>query len=556
LKTTITCLITACLLFMASSLWAIVPADDVIKNALADLERYEGQASSLSPGQSAGANRILKLLRLSRDRLDSSPNKTDPSWIAVDERYAILQSSLEEIVSPSQPATSSPAAASATPTTATPPPAATTATPAQATTASDVPELVSGQRVQVRKLARDIQNSRESISTSGPSAFQDPANVTARKERLDQYAAALARYPQVDDPDVQVAQSEYEALREALSAEYQRAQEQLSQLGDVQQSLATIENNFTDYPMPDALAVPFSEAQAQDWVTAAGKARTVAEHNLEQLAMIEPIAYLPNNPGTPQGGAPYDSDDVKRMQRNAQSILGNIQSTYESMAGDLENRMQSIENDTLTRWAIDPEQDENRWRFIGELQPDEAYGVFDEATETAMSARYLEAALGRDTSRADGVLAGIENARAKYDSDRALALETSALPEPKSTDRERLKIAEEILANPKYEFGEHGEIVLTTAEIIEREREDSEIEIDEAELTASGDIEMSGTETTWTYRWQEFKFAVPLREDDSDEWFIWWITAKNFSSGGARTPINRWVSGEANKGDRILESNL
>jgi len=42
----------------------------------------------------------------------------------------------------------------------------------------------------------------------------------------------------------------------------------------------------------------------------------------------------------------------------------------------------------------------------------------------------------------------------------------------------------------------------------------------------------------------------------SNEWYIWWITAKNFSSGGARTPLNKWVSGETSKGNRILKKNL
>ena len=119
-----------------------------------------------------------------------------------------------------------------------------------------------------------------------------------------------------------------------------------------------------------------------------------------------------------------------------------------------------------------------------------------------------------------------------------------------------MKIAEQILSKPKYEFGEHGNIVLTTGEIVERERKDSEIDIDDAELTLSGDIKMSGTETSWTYKWKEFKFATPLKETDSDTWYIWWITAKNFSSGGKNTPLNQWISGGATKGNLILPENI
>ena len=119
-----------------------------------------------------------------------------------------------------------------------------------------------------------------------------------------------------------------------------------------------------------------------------------------------------------------------------------------------------------------------------------------------------------------------------------------------------LAIAKEILEVPKYEFGKYGRIVLTTKEVIDRERKDSEVKIDDAKLTLSGDLKMSGTETTWTYKWKEFKFAVPLKETDSDTWYIWWITAKNFSSGGNRTPINQWISGDATKGNPILKKNM
>ena len=99
-------------------------------------------------------------------------------------------------------------------------------------------------------------------------------------------------------------------------------------------------------------------------------------------------------------------------------------------------------------------------------------------------------------------------------------METSKLPEPKSNDRKMLAIAKKILEFPKYEFGEYGRIILTTSEIIDRERKDSQLKIDDAEFTLSGNLKMSGTETTWTYKWKEFKFAVPLKETDRDTWYI------------------------------------
>ncbi|WP_427453706.1 hypothetical protein [Litorimonas sp. WD9-15] len=49
---------------------------------------------------------------------------------------------------------------------------------------------------------------------------------------------------------------------------------------------------------------------------------------------------------------------------------------------------------------------------------------------------------------------------------------------------------------------------------------------------------------------------MPIKEDDSDDWYMWTITAKTFSSGGERTPIGKWVSGKSYKGSQILKKNF
>jgi hypothetical protein len=123
-------------------------------------------------------------------------------------------------------------------------------------------------------------------------------------------------------------------------------------------------------------------------------------------------------------------------------------------------------------------------------------------------------------------------------------------------DKARLSAAKAILDNKKYGFGDYGPIVLTTEAIVPRERKDKEIQVEDVDIRLNGDIEWSGTETVWTYRWDEFKFVVPIKDDQTGHWHMWTITAKKFSSGGERTPIGRWVSGKAYKGSRILKENF
>lgn len=525
---------------------AAEPVDKAVQNALTDIVRFEQQAQGLTPARASNARRILKLLDLSYERLQGA-DRTDPAWQEVNQRYVTLKAGLEQLLQPGASAASAPVA---------PPSAAAAAvTPSAAPAAATPPELVSGQRVQVQKLTRDITAVREGLVTSGPSPFQDAQEVTARQKRMKQFEEALARYPQVNDPDVQAARAAYEQLRQALSAEFQRSREQLGQLGDVEQRLATMETNGRTYPVPAPLTVPFSQQDAAAWVDAAGKARTVAEHNLKELAAIAPLAYLPNNPGTPQTGAAYDAQDVDRLQRNSRAALQQLQQGYEQMAADLKTRLAQIENDVLTRFREDP-AGEKSWVYLRKSAAGEAAQVYADALAQARSSLYLEKALGRDASAAEAVIAKIEQAQKDFAANRTAALKASRLPTAKSQDKKLLAIAREIVRNPKYQFGEHGPIVLTTAQVVDRERKDSEIEIDDAEITLSGDLKMSGTETTWTYKWQEFKFAVPLKEADSDDWHIWWITAKNFSSGGPKTPLNDWISGGTTQGNLILKNNF
>jgi len=378
--------------------------------------------------------------------------------------------------------------------------------------------------------------------------------VAAYKKRLKQFSQTLGRYPQINDSDVKAARLAYRNLRKKLSDEFNRAKEQLVKLGNVQQRLATIDANRKKYRIPAALSPPFSEEDAQVWVKQAGDARAAAEHTLKELPVIANLAYLPNNPGTPESGAPYDINDVKQLQRSAQSVLKKIEFSANKQLETLENALKQVENETLARFQEDPNSDK-RWVYIGEGRKKMAFKAFDKSMAIAKSSLFLDQALGREAEHSRAVIEKIRRAKNSFIKRRDIALRTSKLPEPQSIDSKRLEIARQILRKPKYKFGEFGRIILTSKKIIERERKDSEIKVENAQVSLDGKVKMSGTKTTWTYKWKEFTFAVPIKEENSDIWYIWWITAKNFSSGGNRTPLNQWISGKATKGNQILKAN-
>lgn len=418
---------------------------------------------------------------------------------------------------------------------------------------SEVAPLVSGQKVQVKKLTQDIGNVKASIVTTGPSEFQNADNIKAKQKRFQQFTEALNRYPQLDDPLVQAARAEYLSLQGALKAEFQRAQQQLKELGDVQARMALLQQNFDQYPIPEPMQPPFDATAVAKWVDLASAARTVGEHNLKELNAIAPLAYLPVNPGTPQNGSPFDADDVRRMQQNAINMQNAVQNNYQSMSSNLTNQLQQQLEQVKTRWQEDPEG-EKKWVFLKADQVSQSTQLFSESKALADSSIALEKALNQGYSLATDALKTIDQAEKNYQANAKVALNTSRLPEPATDDGDMEAYAIEILERPRYAFGEYGPVILTTKDIIERESKSSEIDIDKVEVVGT-DLKMSGTETTWTYQWQEFKFATPLKDPDGT-WYIWWVTAKKYASGSSITPIGEWVAGQSTQGNPILPSHF
>jgi len=543
MKRTIYCL--GLLLLLSPT--AGIAEDNVIKNARLDIARFEKQANGLTPARASHARRILKLLTLSHARLKQSTHQDEADWQAVDRRYQSLKAQLEGIIAGQQGTVKNEVATQTK--------AETTSAKPGAKQTKSTAALVSGQRVRVKKLARDINSVSDSIVTNGPSLLQDRNKVLAYQKRMKQFATALGRYPQLEDPDVKQARAAYLKLKNKLSEEFERAKGQLARLGNVQQRLAVIEANSRKYAVPSRLTIPFDQNQAQAWVKAASSARTVAEHNLKELSAIAPLAYLPNNPGTPQTGAPYDANDIKRLTRFSQSNLKKVQASYRALSNELSQRLNHVVSELSRRYQVAPDSDK-RWVYLGKGRKDEALAEFGKGKQVALSSIYLETALGRQPQQAQQALDKLQHAEQGFMKNYRIALEGSRLPDAKSTDKKLQQIARQIVEKPRYKFGQHGKVVLTTDKIIERERKNSEIHIDDAQLTLGGEIKMKGTETVWTYKWKEFRFAVPIKEADSNDWYIWWITAKNFSSGGPKTPLNEWVSGKATQGNRILEKNL
>ena len=419
-------------------------------------------------------------------------------------------------------------------------------------------QLTSGERVRLQKLIRDMNKVRESISTTGPSAFQDANELAKYKKRFGQFTDAIKKYSDAGDPDVQSAQQGYLALRERLSAEFARAQQQSAKVGDVQGTLKSLEEAIFAARAPNPLMPPFTKATAASWLAAAIAAKQTAEKSIAEFKRIAVDANLAkNNAGTVQQGYPYDLQDLNRLNRFAGDTLRKLSETRNTTIGNIKAQLDAMEHELEYFRKLDPENPSHRANaFLKEGASEEVHGRLNEKLAIANSAAHYMAVFGEEpTPRVQGYIDEITSLKTTYDADLEQAAGAYRLPEPVSTDAELVSIATQIVEIKRYEFGEHGPIVLTTESIVDREREESEEKFTDVDVSLSGDITLTGTKTTWTYKWQEFKFATPI-EDEAGDWYVWWITARNYSSGGRRTPIGEWVAGASSRGSKIRKENF
>lgn len=308
-------------------------------------------------------------------------------------------------------------------------------------------------------------------------------------------------------------------------------------MADIQLALKKIDKGLQTHRVPKPIFPPFEDGQIESWIEDANKARRIAKVSAETLPTFAKINFG-SNPGTVSQGAPYDNSDIARLQRFAASQLKASDKSYADMRKAMSDGLTGYEQEMQYYKGASASENFARLRAYGE------------------AALAIEEGLGNDGARPKAFLKKLAGYEAKLAGAEAAALENFKLPKPKSKDKKRLKAAKAILETKKYGFGKYGPIVLTTEDIVSRERKDKEINVEDVDVSIHGDVKWSGTETVWTYKWDEFKFVTPIKDKGSDDWYMWTITAKKFSSGGERTPIGKWVSGKAYKGSPILKKNF
>lgn len=419
-------------------------------------------------------------------------------------------------------------------------------------------EITSGELVRVNKLIRDINSVKDSIDTTGSSKFQKQAEVNKYTKRFNQFTQAIERYQKYNHPNVKQAYADYIVLSNVLNAEFKRGQQQLSSVGDVQGILKSLEANLFANRAPKQLIIPFTKIKAQAWVKIAVNATKTAQVSKEEIQRIAQEADLEkSNRGTVSQGAPYDQQDINRLNRLADNTIFGVTASRDATYQDLKTQLTAMNTELDYFRNLDPDKPSDKANaFLKEGAAENIHSRLNDILAKVNSVVYFVEALEKKAPENVVALSNeITQLKTTYDKNRESAIGAYKLPEAQSIDPKLMEIAKSVVEIERYEFGQNGPIILTTDQIIDKERTESEEKFTDLDVSISGDITLTGTKTTWTYKWKEFKFATPLM-DENGKWYVWWITARNYSSGGRRTPIGQWVAGTSTKGSQIRKENF
>ena len=541
------------LFLIVSTAFATEVADNQIKNALHDIQKYEQQFAGSTQANPSTIKRTLKLLTLTRQRLDSSPNQSHASWQDADARYTALVNHLNQMLEPAASSTNTSSQAKPAAQASTPKAAASEAAPKAS--ASGSAQMISQYRVRIKKIDRDIKSLIDTIDKAGVKPFQDPEYVKQKKQSAANFQASIDKYADFkNDPDVVTATNSLATLNNMLQFGEDHAAKELAELGDVQARLKEINGHIRGLKQPATPAYPYPVGSLEKWLVELATLRQSATQLYEPLPVIKERAYLPNNRYTVEQGGPYDFNDVDRLERSLIDMVKQADQELELFKLNLNTQVSHIEQGFEFFEGFDPTIKEHRAKhYIGEGRADEVRNrlATDQQvlTEAVQFSKLIKAP---EYDERVAMLDRITSIQEKYESDHEQARSLARMPEAASKDKKLIKIAKETLANYDY-IGDYERLVIN-ADKVHRSKETSTTKFDDIDVSLSGDVTLTGTETTYFYEWDQFQVATAEPKDG--RYYIFYNTLKFFTSGSSNTPLNKWILSGRIQGIEIQEENI
>lgn len=514
--------ITLLLCYPFSSGWCLAaePADNQIKSALADITKYENQFAGKTSVNPSTVKRSLRLLSLTRQRLDSSPNKSHASWLEVDKRYKTLVSQLNRLLEPGSTKKSTPQSTS------------TRKTSTQVQTGNNAPkQMISQYRVRIKKILRDIKSRIDTLDKGGVKPFQDAAYAQSFQQSIESFRASIDKYEAFkEDPDVVSATKALTEFENMVKFGREHAAKEIAELGDVQARLRAINEQIRQLKQPPTPQEPYQKGQLGQWLRQLATVRQNASNIYKPLPTIKQRAYLPDNRFTVEQGAPYDLRDVDRLERSLITLVQSIDQELTRFGEHLKLVVKNLREGLPFYKEFDPANPSHQSKhFLSAGRADEIRAKLTQDLQTAAEAAHY-AQLLKDPSYEDrrALLKEIQATLAQYEANFQRALQLVRMPKAATEDTQLTTIAKQTLAN--YDtVGDIIRLVINTKKQ-HRTKETSEDKYDNIDVSLSGTVTLSGTRTTYFYEWDQFQVATA--EPVGDKHYIFYNTLKYTSVPG------------------------
>ncbi len=521
------------------------PVDNHVKSALADIERYENQFEGKTNVNASTVKRTLKLLTLTRERLDKSANQSHASWIDADKRYKTLVAHLNKFLDSNGSSKSQEDKEEKKKETASD----------QASSNSPPKQMISQYRVRIKKIFRDIHSRLDTLDNNGPKPFQDPEYVKKAQQTAQSFRESLTKYDEFkNDPDVVAATEALTKYENMIEFGQQYAAKELAELGDVQARLKALNLNIRQFKQPHTPQEPYQSGQLGQWLKQMATLRQAAAEAYKPLVVIKQKAYLPNTQLTVEQGGAYDMQDVERLERSLVDLVKSIDEDLKTFDAHLKFVVANLKEglNLYNQWdPNDPTDQANQ--FLTQGRAEEILARLAQNKQTAIEATHYAQLLKHPLYEERATLVKtIQGTIDQYKANHKKALERVRMPKPATNNPELKTIAKETL--DKYDYVGDVKRLVVNANKRHLSKETSEKEYDDVDVSLSGTITLTGTETKYFYEWDEFQVATA--EPVGDKHYIFYTTLKYFTRGDSTTPLNKWIISNRIQSCEIPETNI
>lgn len=246
--------------------------------------------------------------------------------------------------------------------------------------------------------------------------------------------------------------------------------------------------------------------------------------------------------------------DVDRLERALIDLVNSIDQTLETFTRNLEAKVGAFQNTLGYIDAYDPsDSNDQSNHFLSEGRADEVRAMLNGFLTTAKEAASYAKSLKHDNyntrvEQVNKVQPSIE----RYEANYLKARELVRMPKAATKDSTLTKIARETLAG--YDYVGKIERMVINSDKVKRSEETSETQYDDANVSLSGTITLTGTKTTYFYEWEQFQATTA--EPVGDKYFLFYNTFKYFTSGASTTPLNKWIVSGRLQGSEIPKANI